>query len=180
MNIYVIGPPGSGKSTLTKAIKANLGCKAIHSGAIVRDLADGDPEIRAALHRGEMAPPKKVDSLFIKKAKAGDLLDDVVLFDGYPRYMAQLLDVMTVMTCNHAPFFIWVHTNRQTCIDRMEERGRDSSDARDRYATYERETLPVWDWLSTRMPQVVYSVSGTAPLATLIDECTIAIKDQRT
>ena len=54
LKIMMIGGPGSGKSTYSKAISKHYGIPHIYAGDILRK--SEDPEVKALLSKGELAP----------------------------------------------------------------------------------------------------------------------------
>ena len=137
MQIFFIGPPGCGKSTLAEAVARRLGFPLQSSGEIARLVAEVDEDWGDVLASGNMADRVTMDYLFIRLMAMGP-----AVFDGYPRYRDQLIDVLTR---GKDPIFVWVDADFELCKERMVQRGRTGEDIRARLSTYYRETKPIVD-----------------------------------
>ena len=80
-----MGPPGSGKGTIGKALSAWLGVPHVSSGQLLRaSVAAGDPYgIGPGLARGEFAPDEVVAKVVAER------IGDGFILDGYPRTTEQ-------------------------------------------------------------------------------------------
>lgn len=88
----LLGPPGSGKTTLADAVAADENIVAIEAGSLLKQRIQSDTEkaclLKTYLDKGEMVPSKCVESVI------ADQLDEItqpnVLFDGFPRTEEQV------------------------------------------------------------------------------------------
>ena len=84
--ISIFGPPGSGKTNLTKGLAKHLECPSACGGDVVRALARKDDAIRERLERGETISEDAVMPLItesIRQLTEGTATHCV--FDGTPR-----------------------------------------------------------------------------------------------
>jgi len=92
MNIIVMGPAGSGKSTQAKKIAHDLGLLYVSTGQIIRDLVETeDPmgaEVKGYVEKGKWVPDDLMNEIILSWLDAQDLRKGVVL-DGYPRRLDQ-------------------------------------------------------------------------------------------
>jgi adenylate kinase len=141
----VLGPPGSGKSTLGRYIASRLGVPWISSGAVLRELAARDQRLADLLASGELVPDEVVDRVIRERlAKVGE----GALLDGYPRTVAQahnLLSFVAERSGRIGPVY-YIHVPDEVAIERVLSRGRpdDSPEViRERLRLYRLETEPV-------------------------------------
>ena len=92
MRLTLLGPPGSGKGTLSTRIARRLRLPAIHVGALLRrQAAEATPLGRAAgvfLRRGDLVPDRLVTRLVLERLDQPDCAGGFVL-DGFPRTIGQ-------------------------------------------------------------------------------------------
>jgi adenylate kinase len=89
MDIVLLGGPGAGKGTQALILQQRFGYRQISTGDLLREHRNNGTELGKAaegyMKRGELVP----DELIIKMVE-GELRDDGnVLFDGFPRTVAQ-------------------------------------------------------------------------------------------
>jgi len=94
MNIVILGPQGSGKSTQAKLLAKSLGSLYISSGDLAREIASQDNEIgkvtKKLMEQGELIDPDLIRLTLEEKMMASNL-DHGFVLDGYPRDFEQLL-----------------------------------------------------------------------------------------
>lgn len=88
MNILLIGPQGSGKGTQARIICEKYNFFYFESGAYLRRIAEGNPELKESLAAGNLVPDKEMTSYVQAFLDQENLYDDVI-FDGFPRTLDQ-------------------------------------------------------------------------------------------
>ncbi len=92
--LVLIGPPGSGKSTIAAELGRSINLTTIATGKRLRDeIASGSPiglEIEPLLEKGHFAPDSLMDRL-MREWLAQVPPETLVLLDGYPRSTHQAL-----------------------------------------------------------------------------------------
>jgi adenylate kinase family enzyme len=148
--LFIVGGVGSGKTTIGRALVEMLP-DAVHisGGEVARKVASEDPELQRLLDAGEFLPPELMDVEMQAAIASTD--ESWVIVDGYPRYWAQLCDVL-----RHMPFichFTYIDADVFLRHRRLAGRGRGEDDeARER--KYQEETMPVIEWLMRNVDQL--------------------------
>lgn len=94
MNIIVMGPQGSGKSTQAKLLAQKLGLISLSSGEVARQISsentDEARQVKAIMDRGELIPD---EILFARMRRIFDSPEgkNGFVLDGYPRNNEQLV-----------------------------------------------------------------------------------------
>jgi adenylate kinase len=93
MNVYLLlGPPGSGKSTITNRLTSQLDIEPIVTGDLLRKESSQQTKIGQLvdnnLKNGEMVPTHIVIDLISRKIKNIESKD--IIFDGFPRIKKQI------------------------------------------------------------------------------------------
>lgn len=87
-DIVLLGGPGAGKGTQAQILVKSFGYRQLSTGDLLREHRNGGTELGKAaegyMKRGELVP----DELIVKMVE-GELRDGAVLFDGFPRTVAQ-------------------------------------------------------------------------------------------
>ena len=153
-NIIFLGPPGSGKGTMTNLLKDEMEYNLVCTGDILRTEKKSGSElgkkISDLIDKGNLVPDEIVDEMIQNELNK---VTGPVLLDGYPRTIAQaenldkLLDSVTV---------IWLDVPEEVTIQRNLERGKTSKRPDDanvdvikqRLDNYNKETAPVKEWYS--------------------------------
>jgi len=115
--VSLFGKPGSGKSTLGKAIASSMGWRYLSTGDIARQMAQDDPVSDSELAMGQMAPEAGMRSR-VAASVAGD---DVVVLDGMPRTPEQ---VPFVIGLADRVIFIEIEITNEEAHLRLQARGR--------------------------------------------------------
>lgn len=95
MNIILIGPPGSGKSTQGKLLSEKLNIPYFSVGQILRSIAEGDSEdaknIKKYITQGNLLPDEVVVPI-VEKYITEDSHAKGFILDGFPRVFEQARD----------------------------------------------------------------------------------------
>ena len=92
MNILLLGPQGSGKGTQAALILKNFHLFYMEMGSLLREAAKTNPEIDQMINKkGELVPDEITFSLVTGKLDREKPDKDGILFDGFPRSVAQYL-----------------------------------------------------------------------------------------
>ncbi len=88
----LLGPPGSGKTTLANAVAAHEDISKIEAGALLKERIRTDEEmashLKPYLEKGEMVPTQCVESVLADRLC--EITRAHVLFDGFPRTEEQI------------------------------------------------------------------------------------------
>lgn len=117
--IIIVGPPGSGKSSIGKSLSQSLGIKYVSSGDIARLMGERDPKVAEILRNGGLAPEEAMRTAIKNVITVGDSF----ILDGFPRNLQQL-NLMYAWFIGKEFTFIDVHCDPQICMDRMAYRCR--------------------------------------------------------
>ncbi len=120
--ISLIGLPGSGKTTLSRALSERLGWQNFVLGDALRCRASNNRSLSILLANGELAPEALVEEL-IRDALGATNVPGTVL-DGFPRHLTQaaLFDELQV-----APQFLFLDIDQQIARRRLLARNTESS-----------------------------------------------------
>ncbi len=90
--MILFGPPGSGKGTQAKLLRAALGIPHISTGDMLRErIASGDElglRVKGLMQAGRLVPDDAVNQLVADRIAQADCRDGFIL-DGYPRTLPQ-------------------------------------------------------------------------------------------
>ncbi len=159
--VIFIGPQGSGKGTQARILAAKLGFFYWEMGAIIRGEAEKNTvlghKIKALNSRGMLLADAELLSLlfeYLPTVPAGK----GIVFDGVPRRLGQakfLVKYLETHDCNHI-VTIFLDIPRSVSVARLlkrkdiENRSDDTPEIIERrLELYERETLPVLEFLRT-------------------------------
>ena len=96
MNVILLGPPGSGKTTQAKLLANRLGGCTIATGDILGAAVQGDTDLgrkaREYMDRGSMVPDEIILTLVREQLSVPEAVAGVVL-DGFPRTARQAQEV---------------------------------------------------------------------------------------
>lgn len=166
--VVLIGPPGSGKSTVGQALATKMGVPFISAGDVLREHISRGTDIgqqaQPYLDRGQIAPDDLVASALDHRLGAPDAARGFVL-DGYPRTPGQA----ERFDQSHRPDkVIHLDIDEQESLRRITNRaktsGRSDDNAQvlaDRWKVYRSQTAPVVDRYAQR--DLVQRVDGRRP-----------------
>lgn len=99
----VLGPPGSGKTTLADAVAEHEDIATIEAGPLLKEKLQADGEmarrLKPYLDKGEMVPTSCVEAVLADRL--GEITRAHVLFDGFPRTEEQVRRFFDLLR-NHA------------------------------------------------------------------------------
>jgi len=163
----IVGPPGSGKTTVADRLDQRPDVRVIITGRLLRAEASGTDEhgkaIRELLERGDLVPTETVTNVLIRQLP--EVEQNSLVFDGYPRSLDQLDYFFRIIAQLgfHLAAVVVLDVDRETADERLSSRQR--TDDRDwtidqRWDVYTRETLPLIDELRQRFPDRIRTVSA--------------------
>lgn len=98
----LLGPPGSGKTTLANALEGHDAIATVEAGRLlkkrVRDDAEMASELIPYLEKGDMVPTRLVKQVIADRL--AEISDKHVLFDGFPRNKEQLAPFLDLLQTN--------------------------------------------------------------------------------
>ena len=181
MRLLLIGAPGAGKGTQAERIAEHFGVVHISSGDLLRKhVADESAIGRAAkeyMDRGELGPNALVLDMLRKPVVAAAAEGGYVL-DGFPRTVEQAESAYEVAKDLgvSVQLAILLDVKRETLVERLIARGKDSGRSDDnaevierRQKVYEEQTEPLLAYYRQRERLLV--VNGDRP----VDEVTWSV-----
>lgn len=143
--IVLIGPPGSGKSTIGKALqrRCRRSMAYISSGDIAREMAKNNQQILIDLSRGKLAPESEMRSEIYRRLYDINYHKKIFILDGFPRFLDQMEWLQERFP---KLLVIKIEIPEPTCRTRVIERGRmdDNEQAiRNRMSFYNEYTRPI-------------------------------------
>jgi adenylate kinase len=161
MQLAILGPPGSGKTTVGKSIAEKFDIPYISSGDVARQLADQDPTTALQLKTGAMAPEESMRVLIKQRLDAATAESGGFVLEGFPRTLAQYL---AIRIWSHMPIFFHLDVSMGLCLERLIQRARedDTPDAiARRVNTFQTETQPLIRLLqNSAMVHDIYAYGG--------------------
>jgi len=150
--IVLLGPPGSGKGTLSKKLEDRNGFSHISTGDLIRN--SDDSELKKIIAGGKLVPDRIMARMLRKELGKLDLSKGIII-DGFPRTIKQsgMLDSILGklgVGLNHA---IYIKLNEETAKKRILKRAEkeDREDDKDpeivskRFKEYSEKTAPLID-----------------------------------
>lgn len=161
-NIVIFGAPGSGKGTQSDKIVSKFGFRHISTGDVLRsEIKKGTPLGRTAdgyIKDGKLLPDALMTDI-LASTFDGMLPCDGVIFDGFPRTVAQAeaLEQMLAKRGTEVSAMIELDVPDEELMRRLIERGRVSGRSDDNEATikhrlevYKNQTSPLIEWYAAR------------------------------
>ena len=124
MKILLVGPPGSGKGTVSSFLIEKYGLKHISTGEVLRKAIDEGTELgklaKSLIDRGEFVPDDVAVAIVKEELQ---LVNDYVL-DGFPRNeeQAATFDTMLKAAGEHLDLVIVLELEDEVIIERLKNR----------------------------------------------------------
>ncbi len=177
MNIIIMGPVGSGKSTQAELIAKEFGLSLFNAGDLLyfksKENTPLGREIRLTMEAGGLVDDKVVLRLIEEHLEGGEHGRDVVI-DGFPRSLWQ---------AQNLPFpvdkVIYLAVRDKENKKRLLKRGRkdDTPEVIDRrLAIYHKETEPILNYY--RQKGILYEVDGERPIEVIFEDIAEIMKDK--
>ncbi len=157
-NILLFGPPGVGKGTQSKLIKAAHNLEHLSTGDMLRAARTSGTElgerVAAIMDAGTLVSDEIVNELVTERVTNGTDKDGFI-FDGYPRTVAQAEYLDTILAKAGAPLaaVAFLEAPDEELIARLLKRAQDQGRADDteeviaaRIVNYNAQTLPVAEY----------------------------------
>ena len=100
MNLLIIGAPGVGKGTMSRLLVAHYKLVHVSTGDMLRQaIADQTPVGKLAstyMEKGQLVPDEVIHDIIVERLKQDDIKRGF-LFDGYPRTVAQAIDLSKIL-----------------------------------------------------------------------------------
>ncbi len=171
--VFVVGAPGSGKSTVARALADRLRCTAFFSGDVLRRTAAEDSdtgrEVAARLSRDESMPVALYCRIVARELGAGG--HPGVVFDGFPRTREQCLAIPAVLRAAGLSYArivgIGLRVPAEVSIERIGRRNERSEDTRThaavRLAVHERRSAAIAETFARYWRYTELDASGRVP-----------------
>lgn len=121
MNVILLGPPGAGKGTLAERLVERYGFLHLSTGDVLREeVAKGSKLGKLAkgyMEKGELVPDDVILEMVRERLRAAD--GKGVLFDGFPRTLAQAKGLEEIVSVDHVLF---LELSREEVVRRLSAR----------------------------------------------------------
>ena len=158
MNLVIFGPPGAGKGTQSSFITNKFNLYQLSTGELLREEIKKKTElgvkISSIISAGDLVSDKIVSEL-IEKFISKKEFQNRIIFDGYPRNLAQAKNLDILLKNNNQKIdmvlklSVSLDTIKQRISERKDLENRTDDDeeiAIKRYDTYEINSKPVIDF----------------------------------
>ena len=180
MNIVIFGPPGAGKGTQSKFIVNKYGLYQLSTGDLLRNEIKNKTELGSKITRimnnGELVSDEIVNNL-ISKFISNDIYKHKIIFDGYPRTLAQAINLDNLLKANKQKINIVLKlsvslkTVKKRILERQSQENRDDDNeeiAIKRYQTYEKSSEPLLHYY--KQSNLLKVVNGEATISEINSE----------
>jgi adenylate kinase len=159
LNIIIFGAPGSGKGTQSERITEKYNLLHISTGDMLRAEIAAKTELGELAHsyisKGQLLPDQVIIDMLAKKLTDTDAGHQGVIFDGFPRTVAQAeaLDVLLEKNNQNVSIMLELDVEKDELITRLLKRGQETGRSDDnleviqnRLEVYRNQTTPVMDY----------------------------------
>ncbi|KAL4481720.1 hypothetical protein ABPG74_007809 [Tetrahymena malaccensis] len=169
--ILVIGPPGSGRSTLAKKLAQKYGLVYVSTTELISDQIAKKTEVgRVALNllnRGELVPDEIINGLVDNRLKQTDCHLQGYVLDGYPKSLVQLL-CLEDLNINPS-LIVELECSDELVIQRFQGKKDNPNESIENI----KKRLQRWKELLRSMEQtysrLIYKVSATLPPKNILE-----------
>ena len=186
MNLVIFGPPGAGKGTQSSFITKKFKLYQLSTGELLREEIKNKTElglrISSIINSGDLVSDKIVSQL-IEKFISKKEFKNRIIFDGYPRNLAQAKNLNNLLTKNDQKIdmvlklSVSLETIKKRISERknLEKRKDDSEEiAIKRYDTYENNSKPVLEFY--KHSGLLKVVNGEASITEINSEISALIE----
>ena len=100
MNLLIIGAPGAGKGTMSSFLVDQCNLVHISTGDMLREaMKNKTPlglQVQECMDSGKLVPDEIIHGIITERLKKDDI-NNGFLFDGYPRTLAQAIDLESIL-----------------------------------------------------------------------------------
>jgi adenylate kinase len=159
LNIIICGAPGCGKGTQSDLIVEKYKLKHLSTGDLLRkEIAEKSELGKTAesyISKGNLVPDEMIINILSKNIEAFDNDINGMIFDGFPRTVAQAEALQSMLSNNGKEIstLLDLDVEKDELIDRLLKRGQTSGRSDDNMETiqkrlkvYELQTAPVSDF----------------------------------
>ena len=186
VRLLIVGPQGSGKGTQGVRIANAFGVPAISTGDVFRAAVADDSElgrqVKAVISAGDLVSDELTNAVVRERLEQPDAADGFLL-DGFPRNMAQVLDLYEFLEGRDEELdaVIELSVPHEESIARVLQRAKDQGRTDDteevianRLAIYERETAPILGVFRAR--GIVEQIDGIGSLDEITERILAALE----
>lgn len=163
INLILFGPPGSGKGTQAEKLVEKYNLLHISTGDLFRyEMGNDTPlglEAKSFISKGELVPDEITIGMLRNKVESTPSPAGYI-FDGFPRNILQCeaLDALLLEEGHAINHLLMLDVDNEEVVKRILNRGKTSNRAddldeniiRNRFAIYEQETSPVFDYYNKK------------------------------